>query len=483
MRLALLSNVTIEVLAGMLGKEHALWMPSGFGAWMETALDPPDGLRTFAPEAIFLLLDSSHASFDVHACATAKAALEKAFPLATVFVPDLEDLADETGGFYDERMWKVGAMPWSLRGLRAIRDEIGRLLAALKSGRRKVLALDFDGTLWSGVIGEDGADGIRPFRVFQEKVRALRARGVLLAGLSRNNAADVEPVWSDPRMVLRRDDFAALRIDWNDKAANIAAVAAELNLGLDAFVFLDDNPAERAQMRAAHPEVAVPDFPPDAQDLPKTLRRIARLYFPEMRLTDEDRAKTAQYRAESERKAFAAGLSADDYLKGLELWADIRPAVADDLPRVAQLSQKANQFNVLSNRYAADEVARFARDENRLLAVARAGDRFGDQGLVAFVQAVVEDAQATLVDWVMSCRAMNRRLEFAIEERIEEMLYARGVRRILAAWRRTDKNAPVANLFETFGFSVLEADAFGKRYALQLPRSEGLRHFTTIRGR
>ena len=99
------------------------------------------------------------------------------------------------------------------------------------------------------------------------------------------------------------------------------------------------------------------------------------------------------------------------------------------------------------------------------------------------MQAVVEDAQATLVDWVMSCRAMNRRLEFAIEERIEEMLYARGVRRILAAWHHTAKNAPVANLFETFGFSVLEADAFGKRYALQLPRSEGLRHFTTIRGR
>ena len=290
MRLALMSNVTVEVLGGMLGHGHSVWTPPGFGAWMETALDPPDEMRAFSPDAIFLLLDSSHAAFDAESASAAKAALEAAFPAATVFVPDLEDLADEVGGFYDERMWRLGSMPWSLRGLNAIKAEIERLLAAMKGGGRKVLALDFDGTLWAGVVGEDGPEGVSPFAGFQRGVRALRERGVVLVGLSRNNEEDVEPLWHDPRMVLRREDFAALRIDWNDKAENLASVAEELNVGVDAFVFLDDNPAERERMRAALPGVEVPEFPSAATDdgLSRLLRRIARLHFPELRLTDAD---------------------------------------------------------------------------------------------------------------------------------------------------------------------------------------------------
>ena len=238
---------------------------------MEIALNPPPGLKEFDPEAVFLLLDSSHATFDESACKTAKSALETAFPLTTVIVPDLVDLADEVGGFYDERMWKVGSMPWSMKGLRALRDEVNRLLRVMRGERKKVLALDFDNTLWSGVIGEDGAHEVRPFTEFQNGLRGLRERGVLLVGLSKNNVADVEPIWKDGRMGLKREDFAALRIDWTDKAENLSVVAKELNLGCDSFVFIDDNPAERERMKAMHPEVAVPDFPVDERDLLKFL--------------------------------------------------------------------------------------------------------------------------------------------------------------------------------------------------------------------
>lgn len=481
MRIALLSNVTVEVLAGMLGKEHSLWLPPGFGAWMETALCPPEGLVEFNPEAVFLLLDSSHAKFDGGDCRTAKAALESALPLATVVVPDLEDLADEAGGFYDERMWKLASMPWSMAGLLAIKGEIGRLLRAMKGERRKVLALDFDNTLWSGVVGEDGADGVRPFSEFQRGLRDLRERGVLLVGLSKNNAADVEPLWRDPRMELKREDFAAMRVDWNDKSANLADVAKELNLGTDAFVFVDDNPAERMRMQAALPEVAVPDFPSDERDLPKFLRRIARLHFPEMRLTAEDLEKTAQYRAESARRGFAAGLSADDYLKGLEMWADVHPIRESEIPRVAQLSQKTNQFNVMTNRYTPDDIARFAADRGRLLLTVHAGDRFGDHGLVAFVHAVVDGRVATIVDWVMSCRTMNRRLEFAVEDRLEAMLSARGVETLRASWRRTAKNAPVSRLFDSFGFALLESSEESRRYALELPCRGERSHYVSFK--
>ena len=473
MRLALMSNVTVEVLSGMFGHEHSVWTPPGFGAWMETALDPPESLRAFGPEAIFLVLDSSHAPVDMSSVREAQAALESMFPAATVFVPDLEDLADEVGGFYDERMWKLGSMPWSLRGLNAIKVEMERLLAAMKDGVRKVLALDFDGTLWAGVIGEDGQDGIRPFAEFQRGIKTLRERGVLLVGLSRNNASDVAPLWQDSRMVLRLEDFAAMRVDWNDKAENLVAIAKELNVGMDAFVFLDDNPAERERMRAALPGVAVPDFPSgDDADLARFLRRIARLYFPEMRLTDADRRRTSLYREEAARRDFAAGLSAGDYLKGLDMWADVHPVRNGEIARVAQLSQKTNQFNVLTNRYTAGEVEAFAADGSRLLVVASVGDRFGDQGVVAFVHAVVEGDEATIVDWVMSCRAMNRRLEFAVQVEVEDMLQRRGVATLRAAWRRTAKNAPVAGLFDAFGFSVLEAGEDERKYVLTLPRRD-----------
>lgn len=466
----------------MLKKEHSVWVPSGFGAWMETALNPPPALKEFNPEAVFLLLDSSHAVFDDASCKVAKTALEAAFPLTTVIVLDLEDLADEVDDFYDERMWKLGSMPWSMKGLRTIKDEINRLVGMMKGGRKKVLAVDFDNTLWAGVIGEDGVQGVRPFEAFQMGLKELVGRGVLLAGLSKNNVEDVEPIWNDSRMVLKRDDFVALRVDWKDKAGNLADVAKELNLGIDSFVFVDDNPAEREEMKALLPEVAVPEFPENEHDQPSFLRHIKRMYFPDMRMTEEDRKKTVQYQEEAERRKFAANLSVEDYLKGLEIWADIHQVREQEIPRVAQLSQKTNQFNVLTNRYSIDEVARFSQETNRLLLTVHAGDRFGDQGLVAFVQAVIDGETATISDWVMSCRTMNRRLEFAVEEQLEKCLTGRGVATVCASWRRTLKNAPVSGLFESFGFEVLAADEAEKRYVLKLPRKAELVHQVKIKG-
>ncbi len=482
MRIALLSNVTIEVLAGMIKKDHSLWMPPGYGAWIETALDPPPDMRAFNPEAIFLLLDSSHVPVDKAYVPKVKESLEGAFPTATVIVPDLEDLADETGDFHDERMWKLGSMPWSLKGLNAIKNEIARLLRAMKGERKKVLAIDFDNTLWDGVIGEDGVQGIRPFEEFQRGIKALVDRGVVLVGLTKNNVADVEPVWSDERMALKKEDFAALRIYWRDKASNLREVAKELNLGIDSFVFVDDNPAEQEQMKALVPEVVtISGFPQDQQSQMRFLRRIERLYFPAMRLTEEDRRKTAQYREESARRNFVEGLSAEEYLKGLQMWAEIHRAKEDEFVRIAQLSQKTNQFNVLTNRYTVEDIAGFASDPCRVLLSVRAGDRFGEQGLVAFVQVKVCGDAATIVDWVMSCRVMNRRLEFAIEGEVEKILVGAGVRTLHASWRRTQKNAPVENLFENLGFSVLEAGENEKGYALSLPRANRHEHCIEIR--
>ena len=484
MRLALLSNVTVELLAGMLKKEHSLWMPSGFGAWIQAALAPPEELREFNPEFIFLLLDRSHSEVDASQECRAQDALRAAFPQAAVMEIDLGDLADEVGRarFYDEKMWALASMPWSLIGLHEIAGEINRLVAMARTGRKKVLALDLDNTLWSGVIGEDGVTGIVPYEDFQREIKRIQETGVLLVALTKNNVADVEPVWSDPRMVLKKDDFVSLRIDWNDKSTNLCSVAQELNLGTESFVFVDDNPAEHAQMKASCPEVAVPDFPQEIAKLPAFMRRIGRIYFPALYLTEEDRQKTAQYQAETARRTFAEGLSVEDYLKGLELWADIHEIREAEISRVAQLSQKTNQFNVCTNRYTIDDIRHFVSDCAYHVMTVHAGDRFGDQGLVAFVLIRVEGSEAEVIDWVMSCRVMNRTLEYAVENKVEQVLVNAGVTSLRATYRPTLKNTPVTNLFLRFGFTEVSHTATVTSYACSLPRTTLLPHQFTIKG-
>lgn len=465
MRIALLSNVTIDALARMLPR-HEVWIAPGYGAWAETSL-APEGLVAFNPQAVFLLLDRSHGSIDESMAAVAKRKLEDALPLATVIVVDLEDLAACTEGFYDERMWLLASQPWSLAGMNAIADEVERLLAMMRSGAKKVLAVDLDGVLWEGVVGEDGPSGIKPRIALQRWLLDLKARGIILAALSKNNESDVEGVWTDGRMAIGKDDFSSMRIDWNDKAQNLVEIAGELNLGPDAFVFLDDNPAERSALSARLPMVAVPEWPANEEDLPKFLRHVERLYFPELRVTEEDREKTSRYKAESRRRELAANATIEDYLSSLEIWVDVHPVREEEFARVAQLSQKSNQFNVTTNRYTTGEVAALAK--THLVLSVHSGDRFGDLGLIAFVVVRRRDAKAQLLDFVMSCRAMNRRIEFTIEKELERVLAERGIREVSAVWKRTGKNAPVERLFESLGYLLVEETPGEKRYLLDLP--------------
>ena len=451
MRIVLLSNVTVEVLAGLLRKEHRVWTPSGFGAWMEAALEPPQDMLAFGPELICLLIDRRFGAFDakVQDVATACARLRERFPKSAVIAPDVERLAADLGdGFYDEKMWKLGKMPFSIRGLR----ELAKVFS-----RKKVLAVDLDNTLWKGVVGEDGVAGIVPDAEFQNRLLALKRRGILLVALSKNSPEDVEPVWSDARMVLKKSDFVAQRIDWDEKADNLTRVAAELNLGTEAFVFVDDNPAERAGMRARRPEVAVADFPPQLD-----------VFFPPFELQAEDVRKTEMYQAEAKRRDLAAGLSVEDYLKELQIKTDIHLARTAEVPRIAQLSQKSNQFNVCTNRYAEEEAAGLLSDPTRMVLTVHASDRFGDQGLISFVHVVITEGEAEVVDWVMSCRAMNRRIEFTVFDELKKTLTSRGIGTLRAHWTKTAKNAPVADLFDKLGFARVETHDDVRRYRMNL---------------
>ena len=317
---------------------------------------------------------------------------------------------------------------------------------------KKVVAVDLDNTLWHGVIGEDGLAGISPNLPFERKLKDLKNRGVLLVALSKNNLEDGLKGLSCLE-VLTKDDFIAAKINWDCKAENLVQVAEELNLGVDAFVFVDDNPAERLEMQAKLPEVTVAAFPPNLD-----------AYFPPHELTEEDRHKTEEYRAEAERKRCLAGMRdemrevREEVFRELGVEVEIHLLAEGEVARVAQLSQKSNQFNVCTNRYTEDEVRTLAQEG--LVVTAHAKDKFGDQGLVAYV--VVKDG--AILDWVMSCRVMGRGIEERVEAEVERLVAAQGVTQLGAKWRASGRNVPVKELFERFGFSLVGESEGEKTY-------------------
>ena len=321
---------------------------------------------------------------------------------------------------------------------------------------KKVIAVDLDNTLWNGIIGEDGLAGIRAKPEFERTLKGLKDRGVLLVALSKNNLEEgLKGLECLGRLGgLTKDDFVTWRINWDCKAENLVSVAEELNLGVDSFVFVDDNPAERLEMSAKLPEVTVADFPPNLA-----------AYFPPREITEEDRHKTEEYRAEAERRRCLAGMRdemrevREEVFRELGVEVEIHPLLDDEVVRVAQLSQKANQFNVCTNRYSEDEVRTLAKEG--LVVTAHAKDKFGDQGLVAYV--VVRDA--AILDFVMSCRTMGRGIEERVEAEVERLVRERGVSQLTATWRDSGRNAPVKELFERLGFTLEAFTASEKSYA------------------
>ena len=344
MKIALLGNVTLDFLAQDFRRAgHDVYVPPGFDAWRQEVLDPASGLHAFSPEAVLLVMDGGATTADREIIGTFADAQQRVPPVRVV-VPDIAALAAETPGFWDERMRQLAAMPFSLAGLKAIEDEF---YFALDAAPKKILAVDADNTLWNGIVSEDGADAVTPYVDFQKGLLALKARGVLLVLLSKNDPvgegrASARPPLASALaradMPITLDDFSAVRVNWSPKAGNLLDACRELNLGTDSVVFVDDNPHERAQMKAHLPEVAVPPFPADLAAPAQFLRRLEQYFFSSAGATEEDRARAEMYRAEAARRDFARTLpTVQDYLKGLRLTARAARATSDDVPRLAQM--------------------------------------------------------------------------------------------------------------------------------------------------
>lgn len=356
------------------------------------------------------------------------------------------------------------AVPWA-------GDQVARILAAIRGLSKKVLVLDLDNTLWGGVIGDDGLDGIvlgqgsgtgEAFSAFQRHVKRLAARGVVLAVSSKNDPANAEAAFAEhPEMILRQDDFAALEIGWGDKPTAIRRVAAQLELGLDSFVFVDDNPVERDLMRQTLPQVAVPELP-DAPELFPTCLADAG-YFEAIAFTAEDSARNAQYvanRARHELRSSATDM--DAFLGTLQTTMTVGPFQPTDVTRITQLINKTNQFNLTTRRYTEAEVRTFMQDPRILTFAARVSDRFGDNGLTSVVICRPgEDGpepEMEIDTWLMSCRILGRGVEDAMLSVVANRVRESGAGRLVGRYRPTAKNGMVRELFPRLGFGSRSRD-------------------------
>ena len=340
--------------------------------------------------------------------------------------------------------------------------------------RKKCLVLDLDNTLWGGVLGEDGIDGIKiggdypgkAFLYFQEALLELSKYGVILTICSKNNEQDVLEAWEkNPYIVLKKEHFSAYRINWRDKATNIKELAEELNLGLDSFVFIDDNPTERELVKQMLPMVAVPDFPAQPYDFLLFFKSLVEDNFKVYAITDEDRKKTEQYKANALRsesqKQFA---DFETFLRNLDIHLTIEAANEFNIQRIAQMTQKTNQFNLTTRRYTDADIKAMLAEQWKVYCVSVA-DRFGDSGITGCIFVNGNEIDSFL----LSCRVLGKGIETAFMKRILEVLKAEGVEIIKAKYIPTAKNAQVKSFYENCGFDcVSESDSGEKEYVANL---------------
>jgi FkbH-like protein len=382
-----------------------------------------------------------------------------------VLLLDIEQHKQRDGidAWFDVRRWLQAKQEIRPEAAALYGELLVRIIAAQRGMSRKCLVLDLDNTLWGGVIGDDGIDGIilgegsaqgEAHLALQRYARQLMDRGILLAVCSKNDPAIAEAAFRDhPEMLLRRADFAAFVANWHDKAANLEAIAAQLNIGIDSLVFVDDNPIERARVREALPMVAVPELPDDPAEYARTLAAAG--YFEAVSFTSEDRARVELYAKESQRTALLSeSKSVADFLRGLDMTVEYGQFGSNDLARVTQLVNKTNQFNTTTRRYAAEEIAAAASTSAYITLQFRLRDRFGDNGLVSTIIFGPNDEPATyeLENWVMSCRVFGRELEFEAMNIAVETALRRNARGFFADYIPTKKNVVIKDLFTSLGF-------------------------------
>lgn len=412
-----------------------------------------------------VLLPASHTNILSHI----NSALKEKARQRNVLLLNIDALAATVGknNWCDPSLWHHAKQEISPVFAPLYGNALAGLLAALRGLSYKCLVLDLDNTLWGGVIGDDGLEGIEigqgnavgeAFTAFQHYAKSLKERGVILAVCSKNNQENaLEPFNKHPDMVLKEDDISCFIANWDDKATNMRRIASELNIGLDSLVFFDDNPVERGIVRQYVPEVAVVEVPEDPAHYVRCLASTG--YFDAVSFSADDQHRTTQYIANRQRQTLQnKAHSIDSFLEELNMEMVVSPFEKLSIPRITQLINKSNQFNLTTRRYTQLQVEEIAADPAILDLQIRLSDKFGDNGLISVVigkPSVDEPENLHLDTWLMSCRVLGRQVEYEVLNFIVKRAQECGFKALIGEYIKTAKNSMVKNLYDKLGFTLL----------------------------
>ena len=386
---------------------------------------------------------------------------------------DVAQLAETVGlaDWHNTQLWNLAKLSFSDELIPLYADHVARVVAALRGKSRKALILDLDNTVWGGVIGDDGIEGIKIAQgdargeahlAVQRLALDLRQRGIVLAVSSKNtDEVAREPFEKHPEMLLKLEHIAVFQANWNDKASNIQAVAEELSLGLDAMVFLDDNPVERGLVRKLLPQVAVPELPDEPSYYVRTLA--AGGYFEAVAFASEDLKRAGFYQDNAKRANLQKQVGGvDAYLASLDMTITFQPFDPTGRTRIVQLINKSNQYNLTTRRYTDPEVAEAENDPEVFTLQVRLADIFGDNGMISVVICRPGETGAWEIDtWLMSCRVLGRKVEHMVLRELLQNARAAGIGRLVGVYRPTDRNKLVVDHYAKLGFTKIAEEQSG----------------------
>lgn len=459
LRVAFLSNFTLQGLPEIFRVRaifHNIWAETylaPYNQYAQEILNKESGLNKFKPELVYFLMDffDSDSKQVDELTETVKSNLKAELLVVSNF-------GDFKAHWYTKYK-DLGDMRLAPDAFPALSDKLMKDAVAVSGATKKCLVMDLDNTLWKGVVGEDGFDGIQPDVELQKHILSLYERGVILAINSKNNLEDALEVFERHQaMVLRKNHLAAWRINWGDKAKNLAELAEELNLGLDSFVFIDDDQFQLARVRDAFPEVAA-ICPDQLKDYPG---------FHSAYLTEEDKRRGAMYAEEQSRRELKSSLaSVNDFLRQLSLGVTFKKVDESSLARVAQLIQKTNQFNLATRRYSEGDLRNLLKLGWGIWTV-QAADRFGDYGVIGVAMAEPKAGEWRIDNFLLSCRILGRGIETAFLHFLAEGARTDGASRIIGEFIPTAKNKLCATFYQDNGFLTSQSDERMSVYELPL---------------
>jgi len=526
MNTAILSNINISSIVEKIQGFTNVYSPAGYNTWTSELLDTNSELHKRKIDIVFLLLDGlslieelgdsekilnklrlignfakSHPQMAVvvntidivnqipEAINTIPAArrlqsewnrCDSEHGFDHLYWLDLAELITIHGRekMYSRKGWYLGNLRFSNFGEDIIVKEIKRIIESFRGNRKKCIVLDLDNTLWGGVVGEVGLDGISlsavkegsQFYLFQRQLKRLKEMGVLLTICSKNNPEDVKEVLNNhPAMILREKDFVLMKINWKPKPDNISELAQELNIGLDSMVFIDDSEFERESVKSQLPDVIVPEMPKDTTKLPEWFLDIQREYFLFISVTEEDANKTLMYQSQAQREQLLKlSTTLEEYLTSLQMKQKIWLVSEEDIARAAQLTQKTNQFNLTTRRYTEFDMRRMIESDDYLVLMSSMKDKFGDNGKIALMIVEKKGRRARIDTFLMSCRVMGRYIENQFVDHVESLLANMGVEEIEAEYITTKKSAPVKDFWDSLGYKRVKEEDGKVLYNLEI---------------